>query len=181
LRSAQSSTRDPQLTFVLKTFRKHWLVFGLKRFPQVRDDHEDAIQAALMKLISSDKLDSLREVERLEAWARGIFVNAILDVLRGAKRHGRWRAYVEAAEGDPEQALREGLAGDGPTPEDLTSYRERLAIVARVTSRWEVARLKFVEDLREKEIAARQGLTRHCVAGQVKRARKALRQAMQDD
>ena len=43
-----------------------------------------------------------------------------------------------------------------------------------------MARLKFVEDLPEKEIAERQGLTRDSVAGQLKRIRKALRQAFED-
>ena len=46
--------------------------------------------------------------------------------------------------------------------------------------RLEVARLKFVEDLPEKEIAARQGLTRDGVAGQLKRIRKGLRDAFGD-
>ena len=66
------------------------------------------------------------------------------------------------------------------SPEDLASHRERLAIVARAASKLEVARLKFVEDLPEKEIAARQGLTRDSVAGQLKRIRKSLRQAFED-
>ena len=53
--------------------------------------------------------------------------------------------------------------------------------MANVVSRLEVARLKFVEDLPEKEIARRRGVTRSCVAGQLKRVRKALRQSLRDD
>ena len=133
-----------------------------------------------MKLVCSDKLDTLREAARLEAWARSLFVNTALDLARAGARHGNRRTYVGAPEDDSEHALREALPDGGPSPEDLASHRERLAIVTRTVSRLEVARLKFVEDLSEKEIATRQGLTRCSVAGQLKRIRRALRQAFED-
>jgi DNA-directed RNA polymerase specialized sigma24 family protein len=133
-----------------------------------------------MKLVCSDKLDTLREADRLEAWARSLFVNTALDLARAGARHGNRRTYVGAPEDDPEHALRDALPDGGPSPEDLASHRERLAIVTRTASRLEVARLKFVEDLSEKEIATRRGLTRFAVAGQLKRIRRALRQALDD-
>jgi RNA polymerase sigma factor (sigma-70 family) len=180
LRSAHSSAPDPRLQAVLEEFRKHWISLGRRRYPQLQDDLEDAVQTALMKLLSSDKLDTLREAERLEAWARSLFVHTVLDLARDSRRHSRRRSYVGTPEDDPEHALRDSLPDEADTPEDLASHRERLAIVARAASRLEVARLKFVEDLPEKEIAQRQGLTRDSVAGQLKRIRKSLRQAFED-
>ena len=62
----------------------------------------------------------------------------------------------------------------------MTAYRERLEIVARCVEKLDVARLKFVEDLPEKEIALRLNLTRDGVAGQLKRIRRGLRIAFGD-
>jgi RNA polymerase sigma factor (sigma-70 family) len=180
LRSAQSGTPDPRLGSVLEGFRKHWLALGRRRYPQLQDDLEDAVQTALMKLVSAEKLDTLRDAERLEAWARSLFVHTVLDLARDGRRHSKRRSYVGTGEDDPEHALRDSLPDDAASPEDLASCRERLAIVARAASRLEVARLKFVEDLPEKDIATRQGLTRDSVAGQLKRIRRALRQAFED-
>jgi RNA polymerase sigma factor (sigma-70 family) len=180
LRSAQSEAPDPRLGSVLEDFRKHWLALGRRRYPQLLDDLEDAVQTALMKLVSSEKLDTLRDASRLEPWARALFVHTVLDLARDGRRHSRRRSYVGTPEEDPEHALRDSMPDETPSPEQIAAYRERLAIVARTASRLEVARLKFVEDLPEKEIAARQGLTRDSVAGQLKRIRKALRQAFED-
>jgi RNA polymerase sigma factor (sigma-70 family) len=180
LRSAHSGTPDPRLASVLESFRRYWLALGRRRYPQLQDELEDAVQTALMKLVSNEKLDTLRNADRLEAWARSLFVHTVLDLARDARRHSKRRSYVGSPEDEPEHALRDSLPDDAPSPEDLAGYRERLDIVARAASRLEVARLKFVEDLPEKEIAARQGLTRDSVAGQLKRIRKALRQEFED-
>jgi len=180
LRSAQSAAPDPRLGSVLEGFRRHWLALGRRRYPQLQDDLEDAVQTALLKLVSGERLDTLRDCERLEAWARQLFVNTVLDLARDGRRHTGRRGYLGTPEDDPEHALRDSLPDDAPTPEDLADHRQRLAIVARTASQYEVARLKFVEDLPEKEIATRQGLTRDSVAGQLKRLRKTLRQAFED-
>ena len=74
--------------------------------------------------------------------------------------------------------LRDRLPSATPTPEELVAARERLQIVARCVESLEVARLRFVEGLAEKDIAVRRGLTRDGVAGQLKRFRKALRRAL---
>jgi RNA polymerase sigma factor (sigma-70 family) len=181
LRSAHSATHSPRLESVLEAFRKHWLAIGNLRYPQLDDDLEDAVQIALIKLISSDKLATLHEAERIQPWARSIFVHTVLDLLRTRKRHARHRTYLGTPEADPEQALRDALPPESTTPEDLASHRERLFIVARVASKLEVIRIKFVQDLPEKEIAWRQGVTRYSVASQVKRARQALRRALGPD
>ncbi len=134
LRSAYSVPPDPRLESVLGAFRAHWLSLGRRRYPQLADDLEDVIQNALIKLVSRDKLATLRDPARLEAWARSLFVRTVLDLLRDSRRHGEQQAYLPPPNGHP-------------TPENLASHRERLAIVAKVTVRLEIARSKFVEDL----------------------------------
>lgn len=178
LRSAHSGTQSSHLDSVLEDFRQHWLAIGRRCYPQLANDLEDAVQIALIKLLSRDKLATLHDARRIEPWARSIFVHTVLDLLRSTRRHGRHRTYLGAPEDDPELALRQALSGENPTPEDLTLHRERLVIVARVAFRLEVARVKFVEDLPDKDIAKRHGLTRHGVASQLKRMRKVLRHAL---
>ena len=180
LRSAQSGTPDPRLGEVLEAFRSRWLAIARKRYRGMEDDVEDAVQAALLKLVSGEKLDRLKDVTRLEAWARSLFVNTVLDVAREGMRHRRGRTYVGQPDEDPEEALRDRLPSDRPTPEEMTAYRERLAIVSRCVEKLDVARLKFVDDLPEKEIAARQHLSRDAVAGQLKRLRRGIRLALEE-
>ena len=181
LRSADSAIRSPRLESVLEDFRTQWLAIGRLRYPQVDNDLEDAVQLALVKLVSREKLATLHEADRIQSWARSIFVHTLLDLLRTTKRHDRDRAYLNTSESDHEQALRDALPAETPSPEDLALHRERLLIVARVVSKLESIGMKFVHDLPEKEIARRQGVTRSCVAGQVKRARKTLRRALEPE
>jgi len=180
LRSAGSASPDPLLGEVLAAFRRQWLTFARKRYPELHDDLEDAVQSALVKLVSGEKLHGLKDVTRLESWARSLFVHTVLDVARESGRRRARRASLGSPDEDPEQVLREGLAADRPTPEEMTAYRERLEIVARCVEKLDVARLKFVEDLPEKEIALRLNLTRDGVAGQLKRIRRGLRIAFGD-
>ena len=165
LRSAYSVPPDPRLESVLGAFRAHWLSVGRRRYPHLADDLEDVIQNALIKLVSRDKLATLRDPARLESWARSLFVRTVLDLLRDSRRRGEQRAQLPPPKGHP-------------TPEELASHRERLAIVARVTARLEIARSKFVEDLPAKEIARRHHLTLLAVSSRLKRARASLRQAL---
>ena len=165
LRSAYSAPPDPRLESVLDAFRAHWLTVGRRRYPQLHDDLEDVIQNALIKLVSRDKLATLRDPARLEAWARSLFVRTVLDLLRDSRRHSQQRASLPPPNGHP-------------TPEELASYRERLAIVVRVTARLEIARSKFLEDLPTEEIARRYNLTRLAVSSRLKQARASLRKAL---
>jgi RNA polymerase sigma factor (sigma-70 family) len=180
LRSAQSGSPDPRLEEVLEAFRRQWLAIARKRYPGLHDDLEDAVQSALLKLLSGERLDRLKDASKLEAWARSVFVNTVMDFAREGTRHRRRRAYLGQPDEDPEDALRDHLAAEQPTPEDMTAYHERVRIVARCVGDLEVARLRFVEDLPEKEIAARQRVTRDAVAGQLKRLRKGLRIALEE-
>jgi RNA polymerase sigma factor (sigma-70 family) len=180
LRSAQSAVPDPRLAEVLEAFRRHWITIARKRYPGLRDDVDDAVQTALMKVVSGERLARLKDPGRLEAWARSIFVNSVMDVAREGGRHRNGRSYLGQADEDPEEVLRERLPADRPNPEDVTAFRERLEIVRRCIQHLDVARLRFLEDLPEKEIAARQNLTRDAVAGQLKRIRRGLRIALGD-
>ncbi len=180
LRSAQSGAPHPRLDEVLEAFRRQWLAIARKRYPGLQNDLEDAVQTALLKLLSGDRLDRLQDASRLEAWARSVFINTVMDFARDGARHRRRRAYLGQPDEDPEDVLRDHVPADRPTPEETTAYHERLAIVARCVDKVEVARLKFIEDLPEKEIAARQRISRDAVAGQLKRLRKGLRIALEE-
>ena len=179
LRSARAPAPDPRLELVLHAFRRDWQSLGRRRYPGLGEALEDALQTALLKVISPEKLDGLKDPTRVEAWARSIFIHAIMDVARDLRRHRGQRLAVGPDE-DSEDVLRDRLPAADPTPEDRASERERLAIVARCIERLEVAKLRFVDDLPEKEIAERLQLSRDGVAGQLKRIRKAIRNALGD-
>ena len=179
LRSARTATPDPRLELVLHALRRDWQNLGRRRYPGLGEALEDALQIALLKVISPAKLDGLKDPGRVEAWARSIFIHAIMDVARDLRRHRGQRLAI-GPDDDPEEALRDRLPANDPTPEDHASERQRLAIVARCIDRLEVAKLRFVDDLPEKEIAERLQLSRDGVAGQLKRIRKAIRNALGD-
>jgi len=180
LRSAHSASPDPRLDAVLARFRADWLRLGLRRYPMLASDLEDAVQIALVKLVSPARLATLHSVDKFSAWVRSLFVHTVLDLIRRNLRASRWRAYLDDTDdGDSEAALR-SIPSSHPTPEDLASHRERVAIVLRLTSQLAVAQAKFVEDLTELEIAQRQGLTRYAVASRVRRTRQRLQEALGD-
>jgi RNA polymerase sigma factor (sigma-70 family) len=179
LKSAQTDVPDPRLETVLQAFRREWMSLGRRRYPSLGDALEDALQIAMLKVISPAKLEGLQDLARVEAWARSIFIHAVMDVVRDLRRH-RGHRIPAGPDEDPEDVLRDRLPSLGPTPEEQTSERERLAIVSRCIERLEVARLRFVEDLPERDIAERLDLSRDGVAGQLKRIRKAIRNALED-
>lgn len=180
LRSAQSDAPDPRLDEVLEGFRRQWTAIARRRYPALREDLEDAVQGALVKLVSRDRLAALKDPERLEAWARSLFVHTVLDLAREGGRHRRGRTYLGDAGEDAEEVLRDRVPSEQPGPEEMLAYRERLAIVSRCVAKLEIGRLRFLEDLPEKEIAARRQLSRDAVAGQLKRLRRTLRRALGD-
>src|SRR5262249_56210133 len=81
LRSAYSAPPDPRLESVLSAFRSHWLSVGRRRYPQLADDLEAVIQNALIKLVSRDKLLTLRDPARLEARPRTLFLRTVPHLL----------------------------------------------------------------------------------------------------
>ena len=179
LRSARTADPDPRLDLVLDAFRREWESLGRRRYPGLGDALDDALQLALLKIISPEKIAGLQDPARVAAWARSIFIHSVMDVARDLKRH-RGQRIAAGPDEDPEDVLRERIPAIDPTPEDQASGRERLAIVARVIERLEVAKLRFVEGMPEKDIAERLELSRDGVAGQLKRIRKAIRNALED-
>jgi RNA polymerase sigma factor (sigma-70 family) len=179
LRSAQSGRPDPRLDDVLRALRREWESLGRRRYPSLGDALDDALQAALLKVISPDKLDGLKDASRVGPWARSIFIHAVMDVARDLRRHRGQRLAI-GPDDDPEETLRSRLPAADPTPEEQASGRERLAIVGRCIGHLEVAKLRFVDGLAEKDIAERLELSRDGVAGQLKRIRKAIRNALED-
>jgi RNA polymerase sigma factor (sigma-70 family) len=177
LRSAESGRPHPRLSEVLTSLRREWADLGRRRYPGLGDALEDALQLALVKVVSAEKLDTLKDPARLGPWTRSIFIHAVMDVARDLRRHRGQRLVIGSAE-DTDESLREHLAALQPTPEEAAAERERLAIVARTIANLEVARLRFVEGLAEKDIAERLALSRDGVAGQLKRIRKAIRNAL---
>ena len=178
LRSARSGAPDPRLENVLASFRREWQSLGRRRYPGMGEALDDALQTALLKIISPEKLDSLKDPSRVAPWARSIFIHAVMDVARDLRRHRGHRLAI-GPEDDAEEFLRDHLPSADPTPEEQASERQRLAIVSRCIERLEIARLRFVEDMPEKEIAERLALSRDGVAGQLKRIRKAIRNALE--
>lgn len=156
------------------------MAIARRRYPSLSEIVEDAVQTALMKLVSGERLEHLHEIDRLEAWARSLFINTLLDLARESRRHWRGRVETAGPDDDPEALIRETVPAIDPSPEDQANYRQRLAVVARCIDGVEVAKLKFVEGLGDREIAERQGLTRDGVAGQLKRLRKVIRAALED-
>lgn len=179
LRSAHTADPDPRLDDVLGAFRREWEALGRRRYAGLGDALDDALQTALLKVIAPEKLAGLQDAARVGAWARSIFIHAVMDVARDLRRH-RGQRLTTGPEQDPEDVLRERFPTLDPTPEEQASGRERLAIVARCIARLEVAKLRFVEGLPEKDIAERLELSRDGVAGQLKRIRKAIRNALED-
>src|SRR5262247_2708748 len=82
LKSAGTASPDPRLNQVLATFRRDWQALGRRRYPSLGDALDDALQVALLKVISPEKLAGLKDVGRVGAWARSIFIHAVMDVVR---------------------------------------------------------------------------------------------------
>jgi len=61
LRSAHSGEPDARLDDVLRAFRREWEALGRRRYSSLGDGLEDALQTALLKVISPAKLESLRD------------------------------------------------------------------------------------------------------------------------
>ena len=141
------------------------------RWPRLRAEAEDLVQSALAKLVRRERLASLREPSLLEHWARSLLVNTVLDHVRSEGR----APIAGSRDEDADSAFLDRLASSQPTPEEWASHRERLAIVEAVVARIPAGRLRFLDDLPEREIMARTGASRDAVASQLRRLRALLR------
>jgi RNA polymerase sigma factor (sigma-70 family) len=178
LRSATTAQPDPRLEVVLQSFRREWEAIATARYSRLGADRDDVMQQALLKLVSPDKLARLGNPAVVRAWGRSIFVNTALDALRERYVELRHRTWLADGEADPETVLRERIPSRQPGPEETARDRERLALALRVVEEAELGRLRFVDGVREKDLARRFGLSRDAVAGQLKRLRRRIRQLL---
>jgi len=176
LGSARAPEPDARLNDVLEAFRRQWRSIGRRRYPDLGEGLDDIVQEALVKLVDPQRLRALRNPAVVEAWGRSVFVRTALNALRDERPHRVGRSSFWTGDADDEAMVAgDILPGADPGPEDVMAREQRLRLVAETIAGVEVARLKFVDDLSDKEIAARCGLSRDGVAGQLKRIRKRLR------
>src|SRR5215813_6045058 len=79
LQSAHTSCPDPRLSEVLNGFRRQWEQIARWRYRQLGDSLEDAVQVALTKLVSPDKLRWLVDPSGVERWGWTLFANTAVD------------------------------------------------------------------------------------------------------
>ena len=175
LRSAYTTVPDSRLTEVLEAFRHQWAAIARWRYRQLGDELDDAIQVAMAKLVSPDKLRLLVDPSGVERWGWTLFANTALDFLRDLGRQQDHRVVADGRGGDPERLLRERVPDTEPTPEEATLMRVRVTSLLDAIAALPAARLRWLADLSEQEVADRLGTTRDAVAGQLKRLRRQLR------
>jgi RNA polymerase sigma factor (sigma-70 family) len=179
LRSASTPVPDPRLDGALRSMRREWIRIARARLARLGDDTEDAVQVALMKVLSADKLSTLADASALERWARSIFVNTALDYLRDAQRRGRRQASPPDFP-DAGTDWLDRLPTPEPDPEERVRRAERLAIIRGCLRELDDAWLRYAEDLPEREVAARVGASRAAVATRLKRFRRWLRERLDE-
>ena len=180
LRSATTPRPDPRVDEVLQAFRREWEAIAALRYPRLGHARDDAVQQALLKLISPDKLAGLHDPTLVRAWGRSVFVNTVIDMLREHRLEWRHRADLSDGTDDTDAILRDRLPAPGPDPEAALRERERLALALEVVQQAELLRLRVIDGVPEKTLAARFGLSRDGVAGQVKRLRRRIRALLGD-
>jgi RNA polymerase sigma-70 factor, ECF subfamily len=92
---------------------------------------DEAVQDAFLKVFSH--ISSFREDLPFEVWFTRILINGCLDRQKARRRRARWIVAAPEADQDGRIGL-EGMAGEGPTPEEMLLRREqrrRLAAAIR--------------------------------------------------
>ena len=172
LATAPAGDHGP-LDALLLTIRRDWEMIAHTRYPALDADTPDAIQTAFAKLLAPGTLDGLADPSRVGAWVRSVFVNTVIDLLRDRQRRGGSRD-AEGTDEDP-AALCDRLPASTPGPEDVARGHELSRLLERSPACSDAARLRWIEDLPEREIAVRLGTTRSAIATQLKRLRRRLR------
>lgn len=149
---------DQQLSAVLEKFRPLWLPIARR---SLGDQAEEAIQEAFLKILQ--KIDTLQDPEKVEAWACTTLTHTIIDIHRHIKRVDDRRQYPGEQEDDLEQwvdKLRSDTASSTRTPEQEYEVRERLRRVHECVERLPVSKqqlfeLSFLKGLSGAETAER--------------------------
>lgn len=177
----------------MEAFKAMWLNIAERRYANVsgyiKDGiRKDAVQEASARLIQ--RITTLRNPQKLEAFARAIFVNAALDILRDEHKVNDGRVYPDRDVADNPQwwvKLVDDVMTDPqtPTPEEERWAEERLRRVqdlVRCMSQQQrkVLTAKFLEDLSDREGAKRIGLGPDRYRHIVMEVRKLLRKPTAD-
>src|SRR5262245_15085718 len=152
--SSQGTLPDPRLDEVLDWLQRCWRAIGRAKYPALGEELDDAVQKGLEKLFRPGVLTSFSDPDHVDVWVNGIFINAAIDLLRQRGRATRRRVWLGGPDEDSEEVLREKLAAVEPSPEDMAALRQSLRAVREAAERHEVPRLRFLEDLTEREIMA---------------------------
>ena len=104
-------------------------------------------------------------------------LNTAIDFPRAGRR-ARGRFVLASADDGRAVDPLERLPASTPDPEESAERHELASIVRRTLDGIEEARLRWAEDLPERQIAERLGVTRDAVATRLKRLRRRLRAAI---
>ena len=166
---------DPALESLWNRLHDRLRGFICSRLPD-EDDAEDILQDVFLRI--HDRLDTVRDAQKLESWIYQIARNSIADYYRGRRRlvslsdlpDGAERYFQAAASGDDpgdEDPLVQNLTADireivQTLPEP---YREALILTE-------------YEGLSQKALAERQGISLSGAKSRVQRARQKIKDAL---
>jgi RNA polymerase sigma factor (sigma-70 family) len=177
LGSAPDDPRAAELDDVLSAFRQHWLAWVRRHYSTLEAEHEDAVQEASVLVVQ--RIHQLRDPRCVHSWANSVFRSVLREIVKKRGRPSHRRHEIRFGD-DPDDFLNR-LPDLTPSTEETASLRERLRIVETVVRHSETAWLRFAEDLSEKEIGDRTGLSRDSVATVLKRIRKVLRRVLDEN
>jgi RNA polymerase sigma factor (sigma-70 family) len=160
LRGTDGGSAEP----LLLAIQDDWEMIAHTRFPALGGDTGDAVQAAFAKLLAPGAVNALADASRVRAWIRSVFVNTAIDLLRERERRREGTG--------PDDCDR--VPASTPQPDAALSAHELTRLIEQ-SGDGDAARMRWIEDLPEREIAARLGTTRSAVAARLKRLRRRLR------
>lgn len=152
--------------------------------------HEPAVRAWLRRSLGSDQLEdviqqcyaqiaALRDVSHIHSGRAYFFTTARNIVLMRIRRARIVRIDTMAELGNYE------AVGDDPSPERVAAGRSELARVRRLIDSLpprcsQIMRLRKIEGLSQKEVAARLGVSEHIVENDIAKGLKLILQAIAD-
>lgn len=157
--------------FMESLYRTHYAMLYRKAFQYVRapQDAEDAVATAVLRLI--DRVDLLRELDgyTLRSYLLSTVKNVSLDALRRRKRH----AECDLADAE------EPVSAEAPVDSDLLHSEQVLACAEALRALperdRELLRMKYYDELPDREIARVLGCRSDSVRTLLTRARRKMR------
>jgi len=154
--------------------RHRLLLFVRSRVAADAADAEDVVQEVLLRMARD--IESLRDGDRLDAWAYRIARNAIIDEHR---RRGRYSTVVDRV-ADQTRPGTEDSTAQAVADADLVELSDcLLPMVDRLDEPYRSAlRLTSVDGLTQAEAAARAGVSLSGMKSRVQRGRHRLREVL---